>query len=83
MSRPLIERLTSLRNDLARIQEREIAMYAGSCNVDVTRMLDSIAENAVHIRGVVDFGLTADRRPRLGSTRLMKRVRKALGYTYP
>lgn len=41
------------------------------------RMLDSIVENAVYMRAVVE-GLSERKR-----AALVKRVRKALGYTYP
>lgn len=73
--RPLIERLTSIRNELARTSFGDVGIPDRH---EVTRMLDSIAENAATARSIVDHGA--------GTTRahaFVKRVRKALGYTYP
>lgn len=78
----LIVRLTDIRNQLAKV-DSEIPTIAGSRDQEVERMLDSIAENAVHLRGVITYGLGPDRRIRPAAVRLMKRVRKALGYSYP
>jgi hypothetical protein len=69
----LLEQLTSIRNQLVRVD------VASTITVthEVSRMLDSIAENAVNLRARMEHGDT----PR--ARRLVKRVRRALGYTYP
>lgn len=70
----LLDMLTRIRNELARADVSSVA----TGNHEVERMLDSIAENAVNLRGVVGYG-----RGNTRAERLLKRVRRALGYTYP
>lgn len=72
-----LETLTRIRNELSRIQTPGNAVPAGELSA-VGRMLDSIAETAATIRGTLDHG-SDTRRARA----FVKRVRKALGYTYP
>jgi hypothetical protein len=72
-----LEKLTKIRNELARMHASARNVPAGELS-EIGRMLDSIAETAATIRGSLDYGSDTRR-----AQAFVKRVRKALGYTYP
>jgi hypothetical protein len=75
----LINELTAMRNRLVDIGRGASALdaSAGGEEMTISRMLDSIIENAAYARAVVE------RRAPSRRDAFMRRVRKALGYTTP
>jgi hypothetical protein len=73
----LLKKLTQIRTQLARTEYSSLPRAGAPTTQEVSRMLDSIAENAVYLRARMEHGDTPK------ATRLIRRVRKALGYTYP
>jgi hypothetical protein len=71
----MLDTLTRIRNTLVKLGAAPLE--SPQQPHAEARMLDSIAENAVALRARVE-GMSPDK-----ARRLLKRVRKALGYTYP
>ena len=73
----LLDKLTDIRNELVKLETPGTGTRPGDVQA-IERMLDSIAENAVKLRGDVQYGKD-DKRGRA----LVRLVRRSLGYTYP